>query len=101
MNVDKMTERVREALSDAFSRALRERNPSVETEHVLAALLEQNEGVVPALLAKAGVDVPKFSAQLHDAVAKLPASRARATSSRNSPAGLAARSCKRAKRRPS
>ena len=72
MNVDKMTERVREALSDAFSRALRERNPSVETEHVLAALLEQNEGVVPALLAKAGVDVPKFSAQLHDAVAKLP-----------------------------
>ncbi len=72
MNVDKMTERVREALSDAFSRALRERNPSVEAEHVLVALLEQNEGVVPALLAKAGVDVSKFAAKLQDAVAKLP-----------------------------
>ena len=53
MNVDKMTERVREALNDAFGRALRERNSGVEVEHVLAALLDQDQGVVPALLTKA------------------------------------------------
>ncbi len=72
MNADKMTERVREALSDAFSRALRERNSNVETEHVLAALLGQDGGVVPALLAKAGIDVPAFTSRVEAAVAALP-----------------------------
>ena len=72
MNVDKMTERVREALNDAFSRALRERNPNVEPEHVLAALLDQAQGIVPGLLSKAGVDLPAFKARVDDALAKLP-----------------------------
>jgi ATP-dependent Clp protease ATP-binding subunit ClpB len=72
MNVDKMTERVREALNDAFGRALRERNPNVEAEHVLAALMEQDQGIVPALLAKTGVDLRAFTARLNDALAKLP-----------------------------
>ena len=67
MNAEKMTERVREALNDAFSRALRERNPSVEPEHVLAALLEQNQGVVPALLTRSGTDVPAFTRRALDA----------------------------------
>ncbi len=72
MNVDKMTERVREALNDAFSRALRGRNPNVELEHVLAALLDQPQGIVAALLAKAGVDVPAFKGRVDDALTRLP-----------------------------
>jgi ATP-dependent Clp protease ATP-binding subunit ClpB len=72
MNVDKMTERVREALNDAFSRALRERNPSVEPEHILAALLEQDGGVATALLTKAGTDSAALEANLGDALARLP-----------------------------
>ncbi|MBD5654607.1 MAG: AAA family ATPase, partial [Candidatus Eremiobacteraeota bacterium] len=72
MNVDKMTERVREALNEAFGLALRERNPSVEPEHMLAALLEQDGGVVPALLGKAGVDVAGFTTQVEAAVGGLP-----------------------------
>ena len=72
MNVEKMTERVREALNEAFGFALRERNSSVEPEHLLAALLEQDGGVVPALLAKAGVDVAAFGGQVREALGKLP-----------------------------
>ncbi|GAC1543628.1 MAG: ATP-dependent chaperone ClpB [Vulcanimicrobiaceae bacterium] len=72
MNADKMTERVREVLSDAYARALRERHASVETEHVLLSLLEQADGVVPALLAKAGVDVRSFTEKAVGAVAGLP-----------------------------
>jgi ATP-dependent Clp protease ATP-binding subunit ClpB len=72
MNVDKMTERVREALNDAFGRAVRERNPAVEPEHLLAALLEQEGGVVRALLEKAGADLPAFEARANEALAKLP-----------------------------
>ena len=72
MNAEKMTERVREALNDAFGKALRERNPNVEPEHVLAALLEQDGGVVPALLTKAGVNLPALSANLETALKMLP-----------------------------
>jgi ATP-dependent Clp protease ATP-binding subunit ClpB len=72
MNVDKMTERVREALNDAFSRALRERNSGVEVEHVLAALLDQDQGVVPALLTKAGANLTDVEAGLDRALANLP-----------------------------
>jgi ATP-dependent Clp protease ATP-binding subunit ClpB len=72
MNAEKMTERVREALNDAFSRALRERNPSVEPEHILAALLEQDQGVVPALLTRMGIDVPNFTQRALAAAGALP-----------------------------
>jgi ATP-dependent Clp protease ATP-binding subunit ClpB len=72
MNAEKMTERVREALNDAFSRALRERNPGVEPEHVLAALLEQDQGVAPALLSRAGIDVPSFTQRALAAAGALP-----------------------------
>ncbi len=72
MNVDKMTERVREALNEAFTRALRERNSSVEPEHVLGALLDRADGVVPALLTKANVDVRKLDTAVVGAISKLP-----------------------------
>jgi ATP-dependent Clp protease ATP-binding subunit ClpB len=72
MNSEKMTERVREALNAAYARALRERNSSVEPEHVLAALLEQDQGIVPALLAKAGVDVTAFEREAGELAGRLP-----------------------------
>ncbi len=72
MNSEKMTERVREALNAAYAHALRERNSSVEPEHVLAALLEQDQGIVPALLAKAGVDSASFERQAGELVGRLP-----------------------------
>ncbi|MBD5635802.1 MAG: ATP-dependent chaperone ClpB [Candidatus Eremiobacteraeota bacterium] len=72
MNAEKMTERVREALNDAFSQALRERNPNVEPEHLLASLLEQDQGVIPALLTRAGIDVSTFAKSAAAATAALP-----------------------------
>ncbi len=72
MNVEKMTERVREALNAAYERALRERNSSVEPEHVLAALLAQDQGIVPALLEKAGIDPRSFGSRVDAAIAALP-----------------------------
>jgi ATP-dependent Clp protease ATP-binding subunit ClpB len=69
MNQDKMTERTREALNDAYSLALRSRNPAVEPEHVLVALLGQNDGIV---LAKAGLDVAAFTRDAEAALTQLP-----------------------------
>jgi ATP-dependent Clp protease ATP-binding subunit ClpB len=72
MNAEKMTERVREALNDAYTRALRERNSNVEVEHVLAALLDQDQGVVPALLTKAGATPAAVQSALDTALGSLP-----------------------------
>jgi ATP-dependent Clp protease ATP-binding subunit ClpB len=72
MNADKMTERTREALNEAFTLALRSRNPAVEPEHLLVALFDQNDGVVPAVIAKAGVDSAAFKRAANDALTSLP-----------------------------
>jgi len=71
MNAEKMTERVREALNGARAIAVRERNTYVETEHLLAAILERQDGIGPALLAKAGVDVKALAVRDAELVGKL------------------------------
>jgi ATP-dependent Clp protease ATP-binding subunit ClpB len=72
MNVDKMTERVSEGLSAAYSRALAEHNTQTTPEHLLAALLEQERGIAPDILAKAGVDVKTFARAVDGSIARLP-----------------------------
>jgi ATP-dependent Clp protease ATP-binding subunit ClpB len=72
MNVDRMTERVQQALNDAYARALREHNTQTGVEHLMASLLEQENGTVPAVIAKAGVDVRQVAKRVNDAIARLP-----------------------------
>ncbi|MEA2689520.1 MAG: ATP-dependent Clp protease ATP-binding subunit ClpB, partial [Candidatus Eremiobacteraeota bacterium] len=57
MNAERMTQRVQEALSEAYQRALREHHTQVTAEHLLAALLEQEKGLVPVLIEQAGADL--------------------------------------------
>ena len=72
MNVDKMTERVADGLNEAYSLALHERNTQTTPEHMLAALLDQQRGVAPDILAKAGVDVKAFRRKVDEAISHLP-----------------------------
>ena len=53
---DRLTVRAREALQDAARRARQAGNPAVEDLHLLAALLEQEEGIVAPVLEKVGAD---------------------------------------------
>ncbi|HVA29274.1 MAG TPA: Clp protease N-terminal domain-containing protein, partial [Candidatus Baltobacteraceae bacterium] len=72
MNVEKMTERVSDALNAAYTRALHEHNTQTAPEHLLAALLEQERGIAPDILTKAGAD-PKAMARATDAaIGQLP-----------------------------
>jgi ATP-dependent Clp protease ATP-binding subunit ClpB len=57
MRLDRLTNKTREALQAAQNDATARGNPELLTEHFLVALLEQADGVAPALLSKAGVDV--------------------------------------------
>ncbi len=72
MNVERMTQRVQEALNAAYSLALAERSTQTAPDHLLAALLEQTDGIATPILQKAGVDVAALTAQVARAIGVLP-----------------------------
>src|SRR3981189_1075190 len=56
MDPNKLTQKTQEALHDAQTKALRYGHTEVDVEHMLLALLDQPEGLIPRLLVRAGVD---------------------------------------------
>ena len=57
MNINKYTEKAQEAVArGASSSPSRANNPQVEPEHLLVALVEQRDGIVPELLRKMNAD---------------------------------------------
>ncbi|HEY2474169.1 MAG TPA: Clp protease N-terminal domain-containing protein, partial [Candidatus Cybelea sp.] len=67
-----MTERVGDALNEAYSRALHEHNTQTAPEHMLAALLEQERGIAPDIVAAAGGDPKAIARAVEDAIGRLP-----------------------------
>ena len=69
MRLDRFTERAQDAAMHAYEVLQRYGHNQVDTEHLLLALLEQPEGVVPQLLEKLGADLQVMIARL-DSVLK-------------------------------
>jgi ATP-dependent Clp protease ATP-binding subunit ClpB len=63
MNVQRFTERAQQALSRAHEIAAERGNSQVEEEHLLAALLDQQDGLVPVLLERSGIDVSEAASR--------------------------------------
>ncbi|MEO7813038.1 MAG: Clp protease N-terminal domain-containing protein, partial [Usitatibacter sp.] len=72
MRMDKLTTKFQQALADAQSLALASDNGFVEPQHVLVALLDQQDGGTASLLQRAGVNVPPLRKALQDAIARMP-----------------------------
>ena len=72
MNINKYTEKAREAVAAAIEVARQHNNPQLEPEHLLLALVEQREGIIPELLRKMNVDPAQVARAARDLVAKLP-----------------------------
>lgn len=66
------TTKSQEALQLAQQIALGNGQPALEPIHLLTALLEQEDGVVPAILKKLTIDVPSLKGDLDDLLIKLP-----------------------------
>src|SRR5580692_7547459 len=64
MRLDRFTERSQEALTAAQQAAQQLQHPAVEPEHLLLALLMQDEGLVPALLRRLEVAPEPMAARL-------------------------------------
>jgi len=72
MRYDKFTTKLQEALAEAQSLALGHDHQQIEPQHLLLALLDQEDGGVAALVAKAGGNAVGLKQALGRAVAALP-----------------------------
>ncbi|MET0919395.1 MAG: Clp protease N-terminal domain-containing protein, partial [Burkholderiales bacterium] len=72
MRFDKLTTKFQQALAEAQSKALANDNGFIEPQHLLAAMLEQEDGGTASLLSRAGVAVPKLKGALANAIGRLP-----------------------------
>jgi len=72
MNIEHFTEKAREAISDAAQLARQHNHAQVEVEHLLAALLAQEGGVVQQVIAKAGGNLAAAQRIVNDELERLP-----------------------------
>ncbi len=69
---DKFTVKSQQAIEQARARATEFGNPEIQPAHLLLALVEDREGVIPAVLEKIGVPIERLEAGLHQIEEKLP-----------------------------
>jgi ATP-dependent Clp protease ATP-binding subunit ClpB len=72
MRLDKLTTRFQQALSDAQSLAVGNDQQFIEPQHLLLALLNQEDGSTASLLQRAGANVGGLKGQLAKALERLP-----------------------------
>ncbi|HJH62828.1 MAG TPA: ATP-dependent chaperone ClpB [Firmicutes bacterium] len=72
MNLNQLTQKSLEAVQAAQALAVEHGNQQIEQPHLLCALVEQQEGFIPQLLANMGLTVESFQAAVRHEVEKLP-----------------------------
>ncbi len=72
MRMDKLTNPLQLALADAQSLAVGRDHNFIEPAHILLALLQQQGGMTRPLLENAGINVQKLTADLEQAIDRLP-----------------------------
>ena len=72
MNLDKFTQKSQEALGEAHQLAAAGNHNELTSMHLLGALLEQEDGLVPRLIQKLGRDVQPLRQEVQAELSKLP-----------------------------
>src|SRR5713226_1679395 len=72
MDPNRLTQESQEALHEAQTKALRYGHPAAGGEHLLLALLDQPEGIVPRLLLQAGADADRLRKALEAELERRP-----------------------------
>src|SRR5581483_6572720 len=72
MKIEKFTDKARDAIHDASDLAQQLNHSQIEPEHLLDALLKQEDGVVPQIIQKAGGDVASAQHVLDIELERLP-----------------------------
>src|SRR5437867_10276785 len=72
MDINKYTEKAQEAIRAAQRLAEQMSHAQIDPEHVLTALVEQRDGIVPELLRKMGVDPATIASGSRELLARIP-----------------------------
>src|SRR5207302_10875380 len=72
MDINRFTEKAQESLSAAQRLATRLGQPQVDVEHLLLTLLDQEQGLAPAILSKAEISVDALKVRVHRELERLP-----------------------------
>lgn len=72
MNLQKMTLKSQEGLSDARSLSIKYGHQEVDVEHLLLALLDQEEGLVPSILSRMEVSKDRLKSAIEEDLNKKP-----------------------------
>jgi ATP-dependent Clp protease ATP-binding subunit ClpB len=72
MDINRFTEKVQQALSAAQNKAVRYGHQQIDVEHVLEALLEQDNGLAIAIFNKADVDLDRLKRRVGQELERLP-----------------------------
>ncbi|MDQ6951271.1 MAG: ATP-dependent chaperone ClpB [Mariprofundales bacterium] len=69
---NRMTQKVREALASAQTLCARLEHQALDSEHLLAELLAQENGLAPQLITRCGADIKACRQRVQETLAKLP-----------------------------
>ena len=69
---DNLTQKVQEALKAAQQEAARRNHQAIDTPHVLAALLAQEDGLAPRVVEKTGASAADLRAKAEELLARIP-----------------------------
>ena len=72
MNANKMTQKTLEAMQNAQSLCTGYQNNAVEPVHILTALMQQTDGLIPQLMQRIGINADAFGKAAEKEVAALP-----------------------------
>ena len=72
MDLNRLTQKSQQAVQEAQSKALRYGHVEIDGEHLLLALLEQQDGLLPRLLARMEVPLASLKSALEQALERRP-----------------------------
>ncbi|MFR8870362.1 ATP-dependent chaperone ClpB [Paraclostridium sordellii] len=72
MNIEKMTVRVQNSLNEAYDIAVKNHNQQVDVIHLLSALVNQEDGLIPNILEKMNISVSSLNNSINIEISKLP-----------------------------
>jgi len=81
MDMNRLTQKVREALASAQTLTIRLNHQEIDGEHVLAELLAQQDGLAPRLLERMEIQPEAIASRVQDALKKRPKVTGQATGS--------------------
>lgn len=72
MNAQKFTQKSLEAIQEAQNLAISNHNMQIEEEHLVCALLQQQDGLIPQLLKKMGIDSLSVQQAVEEKISRIP-----------------------------